>query len=62
MTINVANASNTHLPPPSGWLFEPSEMKTTLVGLFGGWETWKYLVTILLGIVVYDQGKRSMDG
>lgn len=28
----------------------------TLLSLLGGWATWQYVVTLVLSLVVYDQG------
>lgn len=31
--------------------------KPTMTDAVTGWAAWQYVVTILLGVIVYDQGK-----
>ncbi|GKT54636.1 cytochrome P450 [Colletotrichum tofieldiae] len=37
------------------WSNSTSQFPGSLPGFFAGWSTWQYVVTFLLGVVVYDQ-------
>ena len=61
MAIGVSNTSGT---PPEllqggpGWPSGTSPwLPSSLAGIVAGWSAWQYVMTLLLGLVVYDQGK-----
>lgn len=58
MLPDIANNSSSHeLAQP--WRFSTSKLQDALPDFLLGWSTWQYLMTVLLGIVVYDQGTRK---
>ncbi|KAL4864031.1 hypothetical protein BDV12DRAFT_206055 [Aspergillus spectabilis] len=50
---NISIAQPDVLQP---WPSKPSLIHSTLPEPFAAWRTWQYIVTFLLGVVVYDQG------
>ncbi|KAJ5664332.1 Cytochrome P450 61 [Penicillium longicatenatum] len=50
----VSNSSAQHEPPQT-WPTGPSIFEGVLPKTLVGWSTWQYIVTFLLGVVVYDQ-------
>ncbi|KAK1691034.1 hypothetical protein BDP55DRAFT_316401 [Colletotrichum godetiae] len=49
---------DTHILQPEvrqKWSNETVLPSGTLPAFFSGWSTWQYIVTFLLGVVVYDQ-------
>ncbi|EAW12042.1 cytochrome P450 [Aspergillus clavatus NRRL 1] len=57
MDTEIANVSRAAAQSgsPQAWTPQPSSGQNTLLDCLAGWSTWQYLVTFLLGIVVYDQ-------
>ena len=63
--IMAAGLANTSTTPPAllegapGW--PPGSvrwpMQNSFTGFTAEWSAWQYVVTLLLGLVVYDQGK-----
>jgi C-22 sterol desaturase len=51
----VSNSSAQHELPQT-WPTGPSNFEGILPSALIGWSTWQYIVTFLLGVVVYDQG------
>jgi C-22 sterol desaturase len=56
MAAEIANASSNQPELLQIWPFNTSQLQSALPGFLAGWFTWKYIVTFLLGVVVYDQG------
>lgn len=57
----IVNNLNTSAQPelPQTWALGTRQLQRTLPGLLAGWLTWQYVVTFLLGVVVYDQGNQD---
>ncbi len=63
--IMAANLANTSSIPPElleggpGWSTGSARwpLQGSFAGFIAGWSSWRCVVTILLGLVVYDQGK-----
>jgi len=62
MTADTANASRAQFELPPSWSSGASELRGSLLNYLAGWSTWQYVVTIFLGLVVYDQGMMVCDG
>jgi len=56
MAAEIANASSNQPELLQIWPFNTSQLRSALPGFLAGWFTWKYIVTFLLSVVVYDQG------
>jgi hypothetical protein len=59
MAAEIVNTSSAQSELPQTWPFSTSQLQGSLPGFFSGWSTWPYVVTFLLGVVVYDQGKQE---
>lgn len=57
MAHEVANSSITQPELLQTWTLNSSLFKDILPDFLVGWSAWKYVMTFLLGVVVYDQGK-----
>lgn len=53
-------------PAPQPWRFgfpgSSSPLEGVLPGFTAEWSSWQYMVTFLLGLVVYDQGNEQSAG
>jgi hypothetical protein len=62
MAASNVNATPSAQPErPQTWPFSTSDLQCTLPGFLAGWSTWQYVLTVLLGVVVYDQGKQNVE-
>jgi C-22 sterol desaturase len=48
MSTKLVNMTNTLLELPHTWL-------TSSPKVDGGWSSWQYIATVLLGVILYDQ-------
>ncbi|KAL2862630.1 cytochrome P450 [Aspergillus lucknowensis] len=55
MATAAFNSSNAQLGLLQKWPSKGSSWREALVELLAGWPTWQYVVTVVLGIIVYDQ-------
>lgn len=56
MTVDMTNGSNAQFGLPETWPPSSSQFHGSISALLAGWSTWQYVVTFLLGVVLYDQG------
>lgn len=40
----------------NGSNFQPTLSQSVLPAVLAGWSMWQYILTVLLGVIVYDQG------
>lgn len=59
MSVEITNASSAHPELAQTWPQSTFDRQSALPGFLAGWSTWHYVVTFLLSVVVYDQGKPS---
>ena len=59
MAAEMVNTSRAQPELPQTWTFSTSQLQGSLPGFLAGWSTWQYVVTFLLGVVVYDQGNQE---
>lgn len=59
MVAETVNISGVQSELPQTWSLNTSQSQGVLPNFLVGWSTWQYIVTFLLGVVVYDQGNRS---
>jgi C-22 sterol desaturase len=57
MSVRVANASNAQAELAQTWPQSTFHLQSASPGFFAGWSAWQYVLTFLLGVLVYDQGK-----
>ncbi|KAK2043666.1 cytochrome P450 [Colletotrichum somersetense] len=55
MTSAIINTPVAQAELQQTWSNSTSPFSGSLPSLFAGWSTWQYVVTFLLGVVVYDQ-------
>ena len=53
MSAGLDNVSFSQPNLPQSW-----HSQITLPAIVEGWSTWQYAVTFVLGVIVYDQGKK----
>lgn len=62
MKSEILNTSGVRLEPPKTWV-SPGISQSSLYGAipdwFAGWSSWQYILTILLGVILYDQGQQK---
>lgn len=60
METQIFNSSGVQLEQSKTWV-PPSTSQSLLdrviPELFMGWSNWQYILTFMLGVIVYDQGK-----
>jgi C-22 sterol desaturase len=54
----MLNTSSAQIEVPQTWPFRTSQLQAVLPNFVAGWSTWQYVVTFILGVVVYDQGNQ----
>lgn len=59
MAAEIVNASSPELTLPKIWPFNTSQLHGALPRFVAGWSTWQYVVSFLVGVVVYDQGNQE---
>lgn len=52
--VNTTYSSQNELPQAGSSAMV--QLKNAVPEFMAGWSTWQYVVTFLLGVVVYDQG------
>lgn len=59
MASQSVTAASAHSVLPQTWLSNLTGWQDALPlpNVTAGWATWQYAVTLILGLVVYDQGK-----
>lgn len=57
MASQIVKAFSAQSELPQMWHSNTTQWQGTLLNVTAGWSTWQYVVTFLLGLVVYDQGK-----
>ncbi|CAD0097848.1 unnamed protein product [Aureobasidium mustum] len=62
MAASIDNSSelvsNWHTGIVNGSDFQPALSQSLLPAVLAGWSMWQYILTFLLGVIVYDQGKQ----
>ncbi|KAE8386079.1 cytochrome P450 [Aspergillus alliaceus] len=53
--MEIVNATGAQPGLQQTWPASTSQLQGVLPGFLGGWSTWQYIVTVLVGMVVYDQ-------
>lgn len=63
MAATLSQVNDSLLEHPKTWPsdVQAPEMHSTLLSPLMGWSSWQYIVTILLGIVLYDQGEHYVN-
>lgn len=56
MAAHIVNTSSSYVLPQT-WPSTTPQLKGALSQFLAGWSTWQYVLTFILGMVVYDQGK-----
>ena len=59
MAAEIFNASSIQHELPQISPSSTSQLQSAVKGFLAGWSTWQYVVTFLLGVVVYDQGDQK---
>lgn len=59
MAAEIVDASNAQPRLPQTWHFDAFQLQSALLDFLAGCYTWQYVVTFLLGVVVYDQGNQE---
>jgi hypothetical protein len=57
MGAQVFNSSMAQPELPQTWPSITSQSRNTLLDAVAGWHAWQYVVTFLIGVIIYDQGK-----
>jgi C-22 sterol desaturase len=63
MTEGMFNASGVQLELPQTWVsssISQSALHSAIPKMFVGWSNWQYILTFLLGVIFYDQGKHGL--
>jgi hypothetical protein len=50
------STTGSHIKLPQTPPFQSSQLQN-LTNFVAGWSTWQYAVSLILGLVVYDQGE-----
>lgn len=57
MAAEMANISIAQHESPQTWPFDPAGFHNSLLSFLMGWSVWQYMLTFILTVVLYDQGK-----
>jgi C-22 sterol desaturase len=63
MTPGMFNASGVQLELSQTWVsfsISQSPLHNVIPETFVGWSNWQYILTFVLGVILYDQGKRGV--
>lgn len=63
MTAAMFNASGVQLELSQTWVSSSiprSPLRTVIHEIFAGWSNWQHILTFVLGVIVYDQGKSKL--
>lgn len=61
MASEIANISSAWPESSRTQHHGTSQLQNTLPDMFSGWSTWQYIMTILVGLIVYDQGNYELQ-
>lgn len=53
------NISSNGVEIRQNWPAEASQSQKLIPGFIARWSMWQYVVTFLLGVIVYDQGEEQ---
>lgn len=63
MGTEMFNTSGVQLELSQTWVFSSisqSSLQRVMPDFCAGWSTWQYILTFVLGVVVYDQGQDEL--
>lgn len=56
MATEIFNTTSAQPESPQSWAYKTSQLQGALPDFLAEWSAWQYVVTFLVGLVLYDQG------